>query len=75
VAGRQLARRSALLDALIGAIAVRDGALLVTTNIPDFSKVAEVMPLRVEGLASFTRRLRDRRGQDRRSSRSGGVER
>lgn len=53
--------RSALLDAVIGAIAVRDGALLVTANLPDFSKLAEVMPLRVEGFASFTRRLLDRR--------------
>jgi predicted nucleic acid-binding protein len=53
--------RSALLDALIAAMAVRDGALLVTNNLTDFSKLAEVMPLRVEGFVSFTRRLLDQR--------------
>lgn len=45
--------RSALLDALIAAVAVHDGALLVTNNLGDFSKLAMVMPLRVEGFESF----------------------
>jgi predicted nucleic acid-binding protein len=48
---------SALLDALIAVVAVRDGALLVTTNIGDFERLAEVLPLRVEGFDSFLKRL------------------
>jgi predicted nucleic acid-binding protein len=46
-----------LLDALIAVVAVRDGALLVTTNIGDFERLAEVLPLRVEGFDSFLKRL------------------
>lgn len=50
-------KTSALLDALIGAVAVREGALLVTVNVTDFTTLATVMPLRVEGFDAFTQRL------------------
>jgi predicted nucleic acid-binding protein len=50
-------KKSALLDALIAAMAVRDGALLVTDNVGDFSRLAEAMPLRTEGFGSFMKRL------------------
>ena len=51
--------KSALFDALIAAIAVRSGGLLVTLNVADFAALATVMPLRVEGFETFMRRLRD----------------
>ena len=50
-------RRAALFDALIAAIAVRDGALLVTENVDDFASLAEAMPVHVEGFESFSKRL------------------
>jgi predicted nucleic acid-binding protein len=49
--------RSALLDALIAAIAVRHGALLVTLNLNDFEKLSSTMSLQVEGFDSFKSRL------------------
>jgi predicted nucleic acid-binding protein len=55
--------KAALLDALIGAIATRHGALLVTIDIADFERLATVMPLRVEGFESFTQRLLDSRAR------------
>lgn len=48
---------SALLDGLIAAVAVREGCLLVTRNIADFQKLASALPLRVESLTDFQRRL------------------
>jgi predicted nucleic acid-binding protein len=52
-------RASALLDALIAAVAVRDGASLVTLNVADFVTLATAMPLRVQSFDAFVRRLRD----------------
>jgi predicted nucleic acid-binding protein len=49
--------KASLLDALIAAVAAREGALLVTGNLADFAKLAEVLPLRVEGFDAFNRRL------------------
>jgi len=47
----------ALLDALIAAIASARGALLVSENLADFSRLAMQTPLTVESLASFQSRL------------------
>jgi predicted nucleic acid-binding protein len=49
--------KSALLDALIAAVAIRRGALLVTVNMADFASLATVMPLRVEAFDPFRQRL------------------
>jgi len=48
---------AALLDGLIAAVAVREGCLLVTSNIDDFRKLASAIPLRVESLVEFRRRV------------------
>ena len=47
----------ALLDALIGTVAVRIGALLVTTNLRDFEALATQLPLVLEPLDRFAARL------------------
>jgi predicted nucleic acid-binding protein len=47
----------ALLDALIGTLAVRIGALLVTANMRDFAAIATQLPLVVEPLDAFAERL------------------
>jgi predicted nucleic acid-binding protein len=49
--------KSALLDALIAAVAAREGALLVTNNVADFTKLAAVIAVRVEGFDAFQRSL------------------
>lgn len=49
--------KSALLDALQAADAVRIGALLVTHNLADFSRLAAYIPCRVESFESFRRSL------------------
>jgi predicted nucleic acid-binding protein len=49
--------KAALLDALIVALAARDGSLLVTNNVADFEKLASEMPVRVESFDVFRRRL------------------
>jgi predicted nucleic acid-binding protein len=57
--GRTLANPgAALLDALIVAIAAREGALLVTQNIGDFSMLAQDMPATIESFDSLSARLR-----------------
>lgn len=50
--------KSSLFDALIATVAAREGALLVTTNLSDFSKLKLVLPLRLEGYDAFRARLR-----------------
>ncbi len=47
----------ALLDATIAVNASRAGALLVSENVRDFEKLATVVPLRFEPIASFAERL------------------
>lgn len=47
----------ALLDGLIAATASRIGALLVTLNMDDFQKLSTVLPLHVEHMADFNKRL------------------
>lgn len=47
----------ALLDALIAAVAVRLGALVVTFNIADFQKLSRVLPVQVETMGDLARRL------------------
>jgi predicted nucleic acid-binding protein len=47
----------ALLDALISAVGVRLGALVVTINVRDFAMLASVLPLRVESMDDFVGRL------------------
>jgi len=49
--------KSSLLDALIAAIVVREGALLVTRNLSDFAKLATAMPLRAHGFDAFKHEL------------------
>jgi len=49
--------KAALLDALIAAVAARDGALLVTQNLSDFLTLAREIPVRVESFAVFQERL------------------
>jgi predicted nucleic acid-binding protein len=49
--------KGALLDALIAALAARDGMLLVTINLSDFEKLARELPLHVESFELFKRRL------------------
>lgn len=49
--------KAALLDALIAAVAAREGALLVTNNISDFLTLARELPLRVETFSAFAQRL------------------
>ena len=44
---------AALLDAVIAMNAVRIGALLVSTNVDDFSKLHSVLPLRFEAWEGF----------------------
>jgi predicted nucleic acid-binding protein len=44
---------AALLDALIAAVACREGALLVTSNDGDFELLALKMPLRWESFSEF----------------------
>lgn len=48
---------AALLDALQAADAVRIGALLVTENISDFKRLARHLPVSVQSLDEFKRRL------------------
>lgn len=48
---------SALLDGLIAAVAVREGALLITLNHDDFAMLKEEMPLRVAGFQDFAANL------------------
>lgn len=45
--------KGALLDALIAALAARDGMLLVTANPSDFEKLARELPLRVKPFDEF----------------------
>ena len=47
----------ALLDAVIAAVASARGALLVSENLADFSRLATYMPLTVRSLASFESQL------------------
>jgi predicted nucleic acid-binding protein len=47
----------ALLDALIGTVAVRIGAMVITTNMRDFEAIATQLPLMVEPLDGFAARL------------------
>ena len=49
--------QTALLDALIAAVARREGALLVTGNLRDFRALSTVVPLKVETLDDFRLRL------------------
>ena len=49
--------KSALLDALIAVVAARQGALLVTKNLADFTRLAEEIPVLVEGFETFAQRL------------------
>ena len=49
--------KAALLDALIAAVAAREGALLVTHNLSDFTRLASEIPVRVESFAVFQQRL------------------
>jgi predicted nucleic acid-binding protein len=49
--------RGALLDGLIAAMAVREGALLVTHNVSDFASLAKALPLRFERFDAFQQRL------------------
>lgn len=44
---------AALLDALIAAVACREGALLVTSNSSDFELLASKMPLRWQRFGEF----------------------
>ena len=46
-----------MLDALIGAVAVRIGALVVSTNLRDFEAIATQLPLVLEPLDRFAARL------------------
>jgi predicted nucleic acid-binding protein len=56
--GRSLSGgKGALLDALIAALAAREGALLVTGNVSDFALLATELPLRVESFVEFERSL------------------
>lgn len=56
--GRTLSKPgSALLDGLIGAVAVRLGALLVSRNLRDFMGLCSVLPLQVDSLEEFTTRI------------------
>ncbi len=56
--GRSLSGSDAgLLDALIAAVAARAGALLVTSNISDFSALAREIPVRVEAFERFRERF------------------
>ena len=48
----------ALLDAMIAAVAVRLGALLVTLNMKDFEKLGRTLPVTVESLDTFRARIR-----------------
>jgi predicted nucleic acid-binding protein len=48
---------AALLDALQAADSVRIGALLVTNNVSDFSRLAAYIPCRVEPFERFRRSL------------------
>jgi predicted nucleic acid-binding protein len=57
--------KSALLDALIATVAARQGALLVTKNLADFTRLAEEIPVLVESYHAFSRRLLEDRDQDR----------
>ena len=50
--------KGALLDALIAAVAARDGALLVTHNVSDFTALASEIPVRIESFELFQQRLR-----------------
>lgn len=52
--------KAALLDALIAAIAAREGALLVTQNLTDFSRLTEEIPVLIEGFETFCKRLLER---------------
>jgi predicted nucleic acid-binding protein len=57
-AGRSLKNPgAALLDGLIAAVCVREGALLVTSNLADFRLLALEMPLGMEAFAGFRNRL------------------
>jgi len=47
----------ALLDALIATLGARFGALVVTINIDDFRMLTQALPLRVEPLTEFAKRL------------------
>jgi predicted nucleic acid-binding protein len=47
----------ALIDSVIAVSATRAGALLVTENVRDFEKLAQVLPLRWETLTEFSARL------------------
>jgi predicted nucleic acid-binding protein len=49
--------KGALLDGLIAAVAARDGALLVTHDLSDFTTIAAEIPVRVESFELFQRRL------------------
>ena len=49
----------ALLDSTVAVNAVNLGALLVSSNEGDFTRLASVLPLRFETLADFTARLRE----------------
>jgi predicted nucleic acid-binding protein len=49
--------KAALLDALIVSLASREGALVVTKNLADFTALSAVMPARVEAFDDFKRRV------------------
>lgn len=48
---------AALLDALQAANAVRIGAILVTENVSDFTKLARVLPVSIRSFEDFRRSL------------------
>lgn len=48
---------AALLDALQAADAVRIGAVLVTANVSDFTKLAKFMPVSIKSFEAFRRTL------------------
>jgi predicted nucleic acid-binding protein len=56
--GRSLSNPgAALLDGLIVSIACRQGALLVTCNVRDFSMLSEALPATIESFSDFSTRL------------------
>ena len=59
--GRHLSSpTTALLDGLIAAVGVRLGALVVTVNVRDFAKLAEELPLHIQGWDAFVSQLHQR---------------
>lgn len=49
--------KGALLDGLIASVASREGALLVSANVRDFSALATVIPVSIEKFETFRERL------------------